>query len=135
MTVHAYELDLPWDRPPLSLNQRLHHFERARKVAQVRQAGWALAKARHLRPHGQPAWPHVTVSLHYRPATRVVIDADNQVATLKALADGLVDAGVVQDDAPEFMTKNMPVIHPPKKPGRLWLVVEIHTEPKEASAS
>ncbi len=134
MTVHKYELELPWDRPPLSLNDRLHHFERARKVAEVRKAGWAIAKARHLRPAGQPAWPHVAVTLHYRPSVRRVIDPDNLVATLKALADGLVDAGVVEDDRPELMTKNMPVVHPPRRPGRLWLAFEIHTEPKEATA-
>ena len=37
-------------------------------------------------------------------------DDENPVSTLKALCDGLVDAGIVPDDTREFMVKNMPVI-------------------------
>lgn len=39
------------------------------------------------------------------------------------LCDGLVDAGVVPDDSPEYMRKAMPRIAAPEYPGRLWLVV------------
>ena len=37
-------------------------------------------------------------------------DEDNVVPTLKALCDGLVDAGVVADDTPRYMVKHMPKI-------------------------
>lgn len=39
------------------------------------------------------------------------------------MSDGLVDAGIVPDDSPQFMVKDMPVIHEARSPARLWLVV------------
>ena len=49
--------------------------------------------------------------------------------TLKALCDGIVDAGIVKDDAPTFMVKDMPVLHEPASTSglkaRLWLVVTV----------
>jgi crossover junction endodeoxyribonuclease RusA len=121
------EIPLPWPTPPLSLNHRRNRWAHARKVKEVREAAGWLAKSHNL---GGP-WPHVTVTLHYRPAQLRVIDLDNHFPTIKALCDGLVDAGVVTDDAPAYMTKNLPVVHPPKPPSRLWLVVEV-TDPAAA---
>ncbi|WP_244278017.1 hypothetical protein [Gordonia westfalica] len=68
------------------------------------------------------------VSLHYTPRDVRRRDADNLVPTLKAACDGLVDAGLVADDTPDLMTKQMPTIHPAEKGerGRLWL--ELHIE-------
>ena len=116
----AYELELPWTAPPLSLNHRQGWRAHAKKVAEVRQAALILAKQAHLGPYEQ-----VRVTLHYRPRDKRVRDIENPVPTLKALCDGLVDAGVVVDDDPAHMVKEMPVIHDPTglKP-RLWLVVE-----------
>ena len=45
-------------------------------------------------------------------AEQRVRDAENPTPTLNACCDGLVDAGIVKDDSPQFMTKDMPVIHP-----------------------
>lgn len=120
MTV--YEIDLPWSSPPLSLNQRLHWAARARKTAEVRGAAHVLAKQHRLHVGGPH--PHVEVTLHYRPRDNRVRDVDNPIPTLKACCDGLVDAGVVVDDAPTHMTKHMTVIHESGEP-RLWLVVAI----------
>lgn len=51
--------------------------------------------------------------------------------------NGLVDAGIVPDDEPSHMVKNMPVIHEAAstsglKP-RLWLVIEDRTGLEAAS--
>jgi crossover junction endodeoxyribonuclease RusA len=125
--IPTYELDLPYTAPPLNLNDRGHWQTRARKIREVRHAACVLAKASPL-SRGGPLGK-VRVTLHYIPRDRRTRDEENPVPTVKACADGLVDAGIVRDDAPEFMEKPMPVIHEPAsvsglKP-RLWLVVEV----------
>lgn len=121
--MSAYELDLPWSAPPLSLNHRRHWRANAAKVRMVRDTAHVLAKQAKIGP-----CTRIRVTLHYRPRDRRVRDEENSVPTLKAACDGLVDAGLVIDDAPQFMVKGMPVLHEPAsvsglKP-RLWLVVE-----------
>lgn len=118
-----FELDLPWTAPPLSLNHKHRWRAHAAKVKEVRHAACVLAKQARIGPCGK-----IRVTLNYRPRDRRVRDVENSVPTLKAACDGLVDAGVVVDDAPEFMVKNMPVLHEASstsglKP-RLWLVIE-----------
>lgn len=125
-----YELPLPWSRPPLSLNQRMHHHARARVVAEVRRtAGW-LAKAARIGHHHR-----VKVELIYTPATRRRRDADNLVAALKPLVDGLVDAGVVADDDDEHVERAMPIITvpDPRCAARLVLVVEPLRSPDQVT--
>lgn len=115
-------LGLPWETPPLSLNDRHPNpIVQAKEVAAVREsAGWA-AKGARLGSHDR-----VRVTLHYRPLRRGRRDVDNLVGTLKPVCDGLVDAGLVKDDTPEFMEKVMPVIHEPDGVRHnLWLTIEI----------
>lgn len=97
----GYRLD--WRTPPLTENQRLHWRERARRVKDVR----ATARLLTARLRGQG---RVEVELIWVVADARRRDADNIVPTLKALCDGMVDAGVVPDDTPQFMVKHMPVI-------------------------
>ncbi len=114
----TYRLALPWDRPPLTANQRPHWTTRHRLTAQIRHTvGW-LARQAHI-----PATNHCTVTLVWAPGDRRRRDEDNLVATLKAACDGLVDAGIVRDDTPAWMTKHMPVIKPPPEPPGMWLDV------------
>ena len=56
-------------------------------------------------------------------------DADNPVLTLKALCDGLVDAEIVPDDTPEYMTK-LPVRieYRPKVAAGMALVIREETQ-------
>ena len=130
MTAREVKIPLPWKSPPLSLNDRRGHWAHAKVVDEVRQIGGWLAKQHRL---GGP-YRHVTVTLHYRPARGGVIDDENSVPTLKALADGLVDAKLVEDDDRTRMTKNMPVIHDATgPPGQMWLIVEISATGEEAA--
>lgn len=117
--------DLPWSTPPISLNDRGHWRARAKKVKDVRADAKILAMAAHL-PRNLS---HVTVQLVYQPRDRRRRDADNLVGTLKAICDGLVDYGMVDDDTPEYMTKHMPRIDAPVKgqTGRIWLELEWET--------
>lgn len=117
------EIDLPWSSPPLSLNQRQNWRVKANNTRMVRDTAMLLAKQSKF-----GTCERIEVTLHYRPRDRRTRDAENPVATLKALCDGLVDAGIVADDDPGHMVKNMPVIHEATsvsglKP-RLWLVID-----------
>lgn len=118
----TWTLDLPYDRPPLSLNDRGQsrgaRQARSRIAAEVKAAVKLLA--RHIGP--QEA---IHVRLHWQPKDRRRRDPDNQVATLKPCIDGLVAAGVVPDDCPPYVDWSAPRIHEPapdRRP-RVWLVV------------
>ncbi len=119
-------IDLPYSKPPLSMNDRQHWAVKARITAGVRTSTARLAKAASV-PTGLP---HVTVTLCYRPKSNRKRDADNLVPVLKACCDGLVDHGLTADDTPDLMTKAMPVIHPAVKgqPPALWLEIEWSTK-------
>jgi len=92
-----------WPKPPLSLNQRLHHMAKAKIVSQLRSE--MHARARHI-----PDLGRCEVRLTWFVNTKARRDDENPVPTLKALCDGLVDAEVVEDDTNEFMVKHMPEI-------------------------
>lgn len=108
-----------WSKPPLSMNDRLHHHVKARIVADIRAAGCWLAREQHI-PHLE----HVTVSMVWTVPDRKRRDDENPVATLKPFCDGLVDAGIVPDDTPEYMTKLMPTIRYVKGQHGVRFVVE-----------
>lgn len=93
-------LRFTWASPPIHLNQSGGHWaKKSTKVADVRRAGYfaAVNKLRDLE--------HVTAQLVWWVNTKTKRDTDNVVPTLKALCDGVVDAGVVKDDNPRYMTK------------------------------
>ena len=91
---------------PVSANEasRMHWATKADLVKHYRHtAGW-LAKSAKI-PHLE----HCHVELIIYPRVMRIRDQDNYVyPLLKSCADGIVDAGVVPDDAPAFMTKAMP---------------------------
>lgn len=95
----------PWTKPPMSMNDRLHHHVKARHTASIRTTAYLLARQAHI-----PPCEHVEVAMVWTVPTHGRRDAENPIATLKPFCDGLVDAGVVPDDVPEFMTKHMPRI-------------------------
>jgi crossover junction endodeoxyribonuclease RusA len=101
MVTHLLHLD--FERPPLSENDRHHWAVKAERVRGLRDA--ATLWGRRIR-----GAEHVEVRLRWivRDARRR--DEDNLIPTFKALCDGLVDAHVVPDDTPRYMTKVMPSI-------------------------
>lgn len=120
MTTHVMRLS--FSRPPLSMNSKFRHWaQRANIVKQVRREAAVRAKSARLGPH-----QHITVRLHYQPRDARRRDPSNLMATQKPLLDGLVDAGVVPDDTPTYVTETIPTIHPPVKgePGAMWLTIE-----------
>lgn len=110
-------LDLPWDRPPLHANQRLHWAVKAAKTREIRHG------VRWLAHNQQPVDGPVCVTLHWQPATKRRRDVDGPYPTLKAAIDGLRDAGVLAEDAVEQVPEASCRIHPAAKPGRMWLEI------------
>lgn len=104
--------------PPLSLNDRLHWRVKAKITAEVReyvkQSAW----------YNVPACERILVELHYVPRDRRRRDRDNLVATLKPCLDGLVSAGVVADDAPEYVDWGVFLDDPDPKDPHLYLRIE-----------
>lgn len=116
----AWLIVLPFDRPPLTANQRMHWRKKALVTRTVRMI------AKEFTGHIPPL-VKCRVQLIWLVTDKVRRDVDNVVPTLKALCDGLVDAGIVRDDTPKYMEKLMPVISRVEKaagPKRMQLIVE-----------
>lgn len=128
----TWEVRLPWTKPPVSANDRDHWRVKARKVADIRLASMLLVIGELAREADGPSWgdlrtpppDRIAVGLTYVPRDKRRRDPDNLVVPLfKALVDGIVDAGVVPDDTPEYVIRHMPVILPPDGDPRLVLVI------------
>lgn len=105
MTPQTWTLVAPWPKPLLSSNHRYHWRVKANLVKQVRGDARTIARS------GVPHLRHVTVEMVWTvPDKRRRDGADNIVDTLKPWCDGMVDAGIVPDDTPQWMTKLMPRI-------------------------
>lgn len=121
----SWRLDLPYTAVPLSMNSRPGvsrnaMFARARTIAEIRRDAGLLALAA-----GIPRLQRFSAELHYEPRDNRRRDTLNLAATLKPLVDGLVDAGVCDDDDTKHYVGKEPVIHPARKghTGRMWLIV------------
>jgi len=115
----SWTLTLPITSP-LSMNDREHWAKKAQRVRTVRESVATLARA-----EGIPQLWHPRVTLHYEPRDKRRRDVENLVPTSKAAVDGLVLAGVLEDDDAQHFTPTMPVLCDPNgKAGRLWIVVE-----------
>lgn len=96
--------------PPISLNSRQNRFVKARLTRDLR------AEARY-RANNIPPLALADVTLEWVNVDKRRRDEDNMFATLKPLADGLVDAGIVPDDTPEYMLKSCRIVHIPRLDG------------------
>lgn len=100
-------IHVPLATNPLSLNVRLHWRTKAKHTKQWRQfaaVGGALF----------PVLPACDVTLTWFVIDARKRDEDNLYPLLKALCDGLVDAGVVRDDTPDLMGKTCRIVRAPE---------------------
>lgn len=122
-----------WPKPPLGLNDRGHWAKRSPVIADVRQAAMLACRSKINRGALKPGEP-VEVTLVWYAPDRTRRDADNPVATLKPICDGLVDAGLVPDDTPEWMDKRpVQIIYRKGQPG-VELRIETRAEVVERAA-
>jgi len=93
--MNALELTIPAPCDWLNSNQRLHWAEKARRTRIWRYTahGAVLAQAKGVR-FTVPV--RIVVTIHKPRAGR--FDATNWAPTGKALIDGLVDSGLLEDD-------------------------------------
>lgn len=139
-SLRSWRLELPYVKPPLSLNDRRPRMVIWRDQHNLRNQVRYLARAAKI-----PRLDRIDVALHYEPTDRRTRDQDNLVATLKPAIDGLRDygpryrdarmveaawVGIVADDSPEHVTWPRPIIHAARprgagerQHGRLWLVI------------
>lgn len=87
-----------FDNSFLSLNDRLHPYEKSRRVKKLREMGklvgqLGLAKGT-LQP--MPEGAHLVALVQYQ--TKYRVDPANALPTIKAIVDGLVDAKIFPDD-------------------------------------
>lgn len=129
--VAEWRVDLPYEKPPLSLNDRHHWAKHASLVAALK------ARTRNaVRAADVPHLDHVHVELHYRGKTNAVKDVDNIVATLKPCIDALHHPDeasrwepIVDGDDPRYVTWRPPILHRAEKgrPGALWLILRSYS--------
>ena len=86
--------------PPLRSNDRTHWARRAPLVRAVRETAAWHAKAQKLRPQ-----PQSDVTLIWHAPARSRSDVGALSPTLKAIIDGLVDAGIWPDDTPKWVRR------------------------------
>lgn len=68
-------------------------------------------------------WKRCSVKADFYFGTKRGRDVDNLMGALKSTYDGIVDAGVVPDDIPEFMVREMPTINYDKEYPRVELTI------------
>lgn len=101
--MDAVVLSFPRPERLMSMNDRYHWHVRARLVKAWREgAAWATAAAKV----GRLPRCEVIVTLPVRDKRRR--DPHNYYPTVKAIVDGLVDAGVWGDDTPEWVVTTEP---------------------------
>lgn len=122
MSGREWTIRLPWPAPPASANDRDHWRVKARKVAEIREAGYVAAQAAVGIETSTAT--RFEVGLTYVPRARRRRDPDNLVTPLmKALVDGVVDSGLVPDDTAAYILRTFPVIAEPDGDPRLLLVI------------
>lgn len=93
-------IELPLPPAELSPNARVHHFARARAAADTRTDA-AYTAMRALDDAGfraPPRWRRARVTYVWRTRRGAHPDPDNAIARCKPVLDGLVDAGVLEND-------------------------------------
>ena len=110
---------IPLRTDPLSLNRRLHWRTVAKLTKQWRQFTEWKAKR-------WPALGRCDATLTWFVVDNRRRDEDNLFRLMKALCDGLVDAGVVIDDTHEYMRKRCRI--KPAEPGTQLAYMELRVE-------
>ncbi len=111
--VVTYTVHLP-SLAPLSLNDRGHWTRRAGATRDWREIARLCVKADRV-----PRLARADIRLVATPPDRRRRDRTNLSPTYKAVVDGVVDAGVIPDDTPEFVDEHMPELLP-SDGHRLW---------------
>ncbi len=106
----------------ISQNHRLHFRVKADRVAQLRLLGRAVGSC-----HDRVDTPcHMTVDIGWPDKRRR--DRSNAASTVKALLDGVVDAGILSDDSDLHITRETYTSHVEGDKGRIHLTITLTPE-------
>ena len=94
----SWTVELPAGLEVLSLNGREHRMVRYRKGQVLEDAAIVMTRKAKV-----PRLERIHVTVLFDPPDRRERDHDNLSPTYKHLADGIVKAGVVPDDTPQYM--------------------------------
>lgn len=115
----TWTIRLPYSRPPITLNSRMHWATRSRLTREIR----ALTALR-ARQQGIPTLEGARIELHWVPRDRRRRDTDNPYPTLKAAIDGICDAEIVPDDDAQHVTSAVVIDLPDSRDPHLYLLLE-----------
>ncbi|RYE40901.1 MAG: hypothetical protein EOP24_39035 [Hyphomicrobiales bacterium] len=119
MTAFHFEVSQPMF---VSQNHRLHFRAKADKVAELRLLGRAIGSC-----HDRVQTPcHMAVEIGW-PDNRLR-DRSNAAPTVKALLDGLVDAGVLCHDDDRHILSELTTSHVEGDKGRIHLTITLTPE-------
>lgn len=98
-TPRTWVIELPAGLKTISPNDRLHWSQERSRARELKKAAWALALRQKIPHLGRAA-----ITVEFRPPDRRRRDRDNIPARSgKHCIDGIVAAGVLDDDSPEFI--------------------------------
>lgn len=111
----SFQVFVPGQIWTINRERNLHHMRRAEMVAELRKSARILT-LQQMRKHGGKRWSFpgpVTVEFLPFQLPGVLADTANHLPPCKAVLDGLVDAGLIADDTPEFVVSQ--TFYPPVK--------------------
>ncbi|MBZ6250526.1 hypothetical protein KVH27_19360 [Streptomyces olivaceus] len=138
-TPRVFTLTLPTGLKLLNANQRIHHRVRADLTSTLRGAAHAAcSENEHMRAalaaaNPNPVLQHAYILGVLHPGSRRRIDPANFYPSFKATVDGLVDAGVLEDDDHTRVVGPDMRLGPVCKGGRLTLIVQEITPAQHAA--
>ncbi|HUR18872.1 MAG TPA: hypothetical protein VMZ51_08065 [Acidimicrobiales bacterium] len=91
---------LTYDARPWTMNERIHHYERARRTEEWRDAFRMLALEAKV-----PKLDRIAVVVTTTLRKKVSRDVAAEMPAAKAAIDGLVDAGIIPNDTPAHLVR------------------------------
>lgn len=128
--TQRFTITLPPGLKLLNANQRVHHRVRAELTQAIRGAAMAQCseepamRAALVSAGDAPVLEHAYILGILHPGSRRRLDPANFYPSFKAAVDGLVDAGVLEDDDHTRVIGPDMRIGPVAKGGRLALVIQ-----------
>lgn len=128
--TRRFTITLPPGLKLLNANQRVHHRVRAELTQAIRGAAMAQCseepamRAALVSAGDAPLLEHAYILGILHPGSRRRLDPANFYPSFKAAVDGLVDAGVLEDDDHTRVIGPDMRIGPVAKGGRLALVIQ-----------
>jgi len=113
--VTAFQVFVPGQIWTINRERNINRYERADMVAQLRKTTRIVA-LQAMRANGGSRWAFTCpVTVEFLPYQKpgVIADTANHLPACKAVLDGLIDAGLLDDDSPKYVISQ--TFYPPVK--------------------